>query len=59
MKTDDILSIWQFFKIFFLGQSTYNKGTASDKHMRETTPHGESRATAKKKKTATIFWEVM
>lgn len=45
-----IFVIWHFFDIFFLGHFAYNKGTASDKHMRGTTPHGESRATTKKKK---------
>ena len=39
-----IFVIWHFFDIFFLGHFAYNKGTASDKHMREITPHGESRA---------------
>ena len=33
-----IFVIWHFFNIFFLGHFAYNKGTASDKHMREQPP---------------------
>ena len=54
-----IFVIWHFFDIFFLGRFAYNKGTASDKHMRETPRTVNREPLPRKRNTSTIFWEVM
>ena len=54
-----IFVIWHFFNIFFLGRFAYNKGTASDKHMREHPRTVNREPLPRKRKTSTIFWEVM